>query len=558
MTEEAEKSPPTRKPNLARWFWGGIIVMAALSFLLSVAAMLRQHGTISESELSTSFEDGPGAGEGTEASASELENLLTPAKEAALKAVNEQIGPLLDAAYQPVYATIPHYADYHYSVWGEYASLGGALLGNVEDKLQEVLFSGLGTRLGKVSADLDIIFNTAFATELETRAATTNPTNINLGPLTRMAIDGTVSRMQVTAPVGTAAAIGTGAAIKAAATAMAQKVAAKLAIKAAAKTGGKWVAAAAGAGTGAVLCSWSGPGAGLCAAAGGVGAWIVADYGIVKLDEYWNRDEFEADLETMIDEQKEAHRQALEQALAARALAVQDVSDEIVQQHDFTLRDLYGPGNAEVCEIAADLAARYELMREHLRERRPEALQALRDAMVAHEENLSLGRMVREINDNLTAQAMQITVSGAQIKGNLPLNYRESRNISGRLYLNETSLDIVRTPASEHSGFIMNLPCRTVLSADQPLKYAIALEQHRRVLRNRYFGGSGEVDILESVADTDGLVHSIRLRPPMIHEDGVRSIDNVSMSARIGMRIDLTLELRAARLSSLKNAPDCR
>ncbi len=555
--EEAEKTPAAKKPNLARWFWGSIILMATLSILLSVAAVLRQNIDLHETGNPNSTDSHPQTEATTEASASELESQLNRANKAALESVKLRIGPLLDAAYQPAYEAIPAYAAFHYSVWGEYAELSEAALGDVSSRLQEILFSGLETQLNGVGVKLDSIFNSTFQAELEIDPAATGPAEISLGPLTRMAVEDAVNRMRVTVPVSTAAALGTGAAIKVAATAMAKKIAVKLAVKAAAKTGGKLAAAVTGAGTGAALCSWSGPGAGLCAAVGGVGAWIVADYGIVKLDEYWNRDEFEADLRKMVDEQKAAQRQALEQALAARAIAVQEMSDEIVQQHDFTLRELSGVGNAEICEISADLTARYELMRKHLRERKPEALQAFRGAMAQHAGNLSLGRMVREIEQNLNKSA-QVTVSAARIAGNLPADYRADRDISGRLYFNGKSLDIPKTRASESNGFTVDLAPGTIVSADQPLTYAIAIEQHLTVWSNPYFGGAGKVKLIEAVATSDGLEHSIRLLLFIAHDADAGSIGDVTAGLQTGQIITLTLQLRAEPLAELKNVPDCR
>lgn len=268
------------------------------------------------------------------------------------------------------------------------------------------------------------------------------------------------------------------------------------------------------------------------------------------------RGEFEADLKKMIDEQKAAHKTALERAFAARSVAVQEVTGEIVQQHDFTLRELSGKRNVKICAVAKDLAARYQLMRKHFRERNPKALQALRGVMAEHAGNLSLGRMVREIEKNLK-NVVQVAVSAVHIEGNLPPNFRADRDISGRFYLNGKSVDIVRTRALESSGFAFDLTPGTILAADQPLNYAISLEQHLRVWSNPYFGGAGRVEILEAVDTSDGLEPSIRLLLPIDHDANAGSIDDVTTRTQTGQIITVKLLLRAEPLADLINAPDC-
>ena len=131
------------KPNLALWFWGSIICMATLSILLSVMAMLRQGA---DTPVAVPDEYAPAESGLIEVSASELESRLGRANRAAADAVRLQIGPMLDAAYQPAYDAIPIYADYHYSVWGEYAELGTAAIGDVGAHMEELLFGGLEPR----------------------------------------------------------------------------------------------------------------------------------------------------------------------------------------------------------------------------------------------------------------------------------------------------------------------------------------------------------------------------------------------------------------------------
>jgi len=546
----AREGGPKVKPNLARWFWGSIIFMATLSILLSVMAMLHQGADIT---VRAQDEYVPANRSPIEVSASELENRLSAANLAATDAVRRQIVPMLDAAYQPAYDAVPKYVEYHYSVWGEYAELGAAAIGDVGAKLEEVLFSGLEPRLESVSVRLDEVFSSTFQVEIEKEITRMAVSGATLGPLTENAIGNALRRMLVTVPVGTAAITGT----KAIAAMVAKKIAAKLATKAALKAGGKWAVVGTTAGAAAALCSWSGPGAGLCAAAGGVGAWLVADYGIVKLDEYWNREEFEAELLEMIDEQKFALQVALKNAVTARALAVQEMSGVVVEQHDFTLRELSGVGNGEICRTATELVTRYDVMRGSLGERTPEALSVLRAAAAVEASNLSIGRLAQEITDNLS-DAERMTVTSVEIKGNLPQDQRAGRDVSGRLVVNGNSIEIPQISSDESNGFVIVLEPEINLLVGEPLDYAIALEQHLRIWGHRYFGGEGKSQIATAGNEAGGLEHWINLSTQISYDEHAGSLNEVSTNSTVGEPLSLVFGLRAPSLPTLQKVPECQ
>jgi len=543
MIDEPAQVPEMRKRRLAPWFWGTILAMAALSVLLSVMAALRQEPAVPEKVASSPTP--------IEISAAKLESLLTNANQMTVQAVMRQIGPLVDLAYQPAYDAIPAYADFHYSVWGEYTELSAAALGAVTGKLEEMLLAGLGARLENVGVKLDDHFASAFETELATAE---EASKISIGPLTTQTMDSVLARMKVTVPVGTVASLGTAMAVKSVAKVIAKKIAAKLAIKTAAKAGGKWAAVGTAGGSGAFLCSWSGPGSAVCGIIGGIGAWLITDYTIVKLDEYWTRDEFEADLRLMLDEQKAAQKAALEQALVLKATAVQDVSDAAVQHQDFTLRELSGVGNEEICKVAADLRARYEPMRQYLRARSPEALQALRAAMEPHLGDLTLGRLVREITANLLA-ATELTVAAAHIQGNLPADDRADRDVSGILVMNGQSIDIPEIPAT--SGFSIDLPVGVTLKLDQPLTLALSLEQHLW-LKDPYFGTGAKNVIVRSDGNAPGLSQIATFSLPIAHDPDANAVQEVDIAPQNGELIHFTLDLRAEALAGLIDGPACQ
>ena len=532
------------KPNLSGWFWGSIVIMATLSILLSVMAIYHQ-GT----DNSVAVPSEPSA---IEMSGSGLKTVLEEANIIAADMVKRQISPMLDTAYQPAYDAIPMYADIHYSVWGEYAELGAAAIGDVGVKLEETLFGGLGPRLESVGGELDQVFNTAFQASLEQEKDRIEGSAASLGPLTEIAFADAQRRMFVTVPVGTAAITGT----KAIAAVIAKKIGAKLAAKAALKAGGKWALVGTTAGGAAALCAWSGPGAGLCAAAGGIGAWLVADYGIVKLDEYWNRDDFESELRKMIDEQKLEHQVALENAVLSRALAVQEMTDAVVQEHAFTLKELSGEGNAATCRIAIELVEGYSAVRDSVAERTPEALSVLRAKAASQAGNLSIGSLAQEITDNLS-EAEQMTVTYLRIKGNLPPEQRADRDVSGRLILNENSFEIPQTSSGKSDGFFIVLDPEIVLTVGQPLNYAIVLKQHLRIRGDQYFGGQGEEQIITVTDAAGGLEHWINLSLQISYDEQAESLEEVRTTWVMGEPLSLIFGLRVASLSALQKFPDC-
>ncbi len=242
------------KGRFRRWFWGAITVMMVLTIALELTQARQLEAAPSKAEMTALAELVEAEmlePEPKNLSAEDLERLLGSAGAASSASVKVLIPDLIDEAYAPVYDAVPVYAAYHYSVWGQYAELGAAALGDVGLKLEETLFDGLEARLGDVSLEIDDAYRKAFEAEL----AADPPSSAALGKLTRTVIADTRERMMVTAPVATSAVLGAALSAKLAVGAMTKSIAAKLAIKVAAKTGGKWIAAGSGAGAGAAVCS---------------------------------------------------------------------------------------------------------------------------------------------------------------------------------------------------------------------------------------------------------------------------------------------------------------
>src|SRR5690606_21458376 len=174
-------------------------------------------------------------------------------------------------------------------------------------------------------------FRTALMQELEAETPSES-SDFRLAPITQRAIEDALARVRVTVPVGTVmATVGGAAAIKAVSAAIAARVATRVAAKAAAKGIAKGTGILGGASLGALSGAWAGPiGAAVGGAIGGVAAWFAVDAAVITIDEYFNRDDFEADLRVMVDE----HRNVVRANLIS---AVERKSDDM---KNFTLQDL--------------------------------------------------------------------------------------------------------------------------------------------------------------------------------------------------------------------------
>ncbi len=276
-----------------------------------------------------------------EATETRLEGILSESADAALKRVAQEAESLLAHVYEPVYRAIPAFADFHYSVVGEYTELGLSIAGGLEKRLHSELFNGFDERLEAATDQLERHFVAAYKSALDKQTRkllAAEPPGAFLGEATRIALTDAVERAGVTAPVaGAASLLGSGG-LKALTAGVAKKLAAKIAAKAAAKAALKGGVSLAGAETGAIVCSWAGPIAVACGAIGAVTAWLLADAAIIHVDEIFNRDEFEAELRGLVDEHKASVKRSLEQELQSDAKDMDRMKEKVVA--DFRLRDL--------------------------------------------------------------------------------------------------------------------------------------------------------------------------------------------------------------------------
>ncbi|MCK0538626.1 hypothetical protein [Alcanivorax quisquiliarum] len=268
-------------------------------------------------------------------------------EQAARAQVAQQLHQSLDQIFARLAQQLPVFADWYYSLGGEYTRLSMRLLehtslvegDHLARKAQALIFdaAGFSDQLAKVQGQLeDELAQQALATqatwlaELAARLASAQrapgppPDNTQVisldGVLTALGDNGHAAFTQRMVVASGAASATAGAAL---ANAFARRAAARSSAALAARGVAKGARGAAGAGAGAALCAPSGPGALACAAIGGTVAWLATDLALLKADEYLNRDELIADLQIELA----AERQRLEDAL------MQEMDAIIAQQY---------------------------------------------------------------------------------------------------------------------------------------------------------------------------------------------------------------------------------
>ena len=310
MSVETEPGQEPR-PRMTAWgaFWRTIVVLLVMMTVLVAFAYRGAEVAFSELEEAPpeAVVEAPEPPV-FEAPQGVVEGWARRAAEAATDTATDELRLRLGDVFAPVHAAVPAYADFHYSVLGEYVELTEAAFRAVSSSMQDRLFGGFNPRLEDALAEVALVFEETFRAEIEEdveagRLALGEDAIIS--EATRLAINDTIARSGIGLPSEIMAA-GVGAiGAKAAAAALGKtlvKGLAKVAAKSAAKPLGIGGVAAAGAAAGSVVGP---PGAAVGGAIGAVVGWFSMDYAIIKVDELMNRDRFEADLHLMIDAEKE-------------------------------------------------------------------------------------------------------------------------------------------------------------------------------------------------------------------------------------------------------------
>ena len=218
-----------------------------------------------------------------------------------LQETRQAIDGGIEAAFAPVYAAIPSLLDWHYSFIGQYAELGLALTGRLEEEIESRLFGELEEGISLAVADVGRVMKEEVLTEIERwfgSEVAALPSGLRGGPGRALETLLEDARRHFVVAVGPTAV---GAAMAGARTSVGVKtltrgLAEKLAGGAALRVAGPLMGRAAGF---------------IVAAAAGVGI----DIALRKLDELVNRDELEQALNALVDEEKERVKAALESAV---------------------------------------------------------------------------------------------------------------------------------------------------------------------------------------------------------------------------------------------------
>ncbi|MBC7153901.1 MAG: hypothetical protein H5U19_04665 [Rhodobacteraceae bacterium] len=335
MTSDANLPGSRESRIFRRFFWGTIIILAvALLALVAIAFLRAGQQSVDRSAGTSGFVEDV-APPVVEIEPTRLQKYFERAAADAGESTSAEIDELLDILYDPVYGGIESYVDFHYSVLGEYTELAGAALGTSADAIESKLFGGFPERMEHLGNSIDARFAEALTSALQRELQAEMPeglSEIPLGPTTQQAIDDTIARVSITAPVGTFMAVFGGVAgIKSISAGIAARVATRVAVKAGAKGVAKGSGILGGAGLGALGGSWAGPpGAAVGGIIGATVTWLAVDAAVINIDEYFNREDFEADLRVMVDEHRDEVRQNLVMALE------QKKADTLM---NFTLRD---------------------------------------------------------------------------------------------------------------------------------------------------------------------------------------------------------------------------
>ncbi|MFN3984857.1 MAG: hypothetical protein ACK4KV_05180 [Rhodocyclaceae bacterium] len=261
----------------------------------------------------------------------------------------------LDAVFAAVAARLPAYADWYFSLRGEYARMAhwavSAFGGEADDlamrKARELVFEAAAfeMRLNEARARLDtrIAADVAAADRDLTEAilalivregrSLERPTDAPAWHVDALLAGWSGSEREAFASrLGASSAVAGGVALAPLAMRMAARPAVMAAARPAARAGTRTLARAGGAaGAGLLGCSATGPGALVCGALAGGAAWVGTDWMLLQADEWLNRDSLIAEWQAELDAERarlgavlaERHAVALEGWRGARKMDIE-------------------------------------------------------------------------------------------------------------------------------------------------------------------------------------------------------------------------------------------
>ncbi len=253
-----------------------------------------------------------------------LQENLVSSYEAIRKVIDYEI----DQAFQPLYEQIEPFSEFHYSVKGEYQELLSALSNETDKFFQEHFF-----KPARFNYHLDLALKKIQNQSLEILSINSQRTieklqhELQLSKLQQQLLSQLfhLSKISLTnlfknfSANLTQLARGAGATVGAAligtalSKAFTKKIATKLTIKTAAKTGTKFLGSSGATATGAQIgAAFGGPiGAVIGGAIGAVAGWFATDAIIINIEELFTKDEFQKELRTLLDQQKQRVKEIL-------------------------------------------------------------------------------------------------------------------------------------------------------------------------------------------------------------------------------------------------------
>jgi hypothetical protein len=355
--------------RLAPWFWGAflVVILAGLLFILfagirGASQWAAQPAAPTDTPMPAwptlvritllGGEDLYLEPEQLAQTLADTRGWLTQRRDQAGRRLDAELDPAFEGLIEATLARVPDYADWYYSLRGEYARLWEAAVGDLPammmEQLQARVFDAAGTAAGleRVGAGMDRLLETevtaageqglarlerllrerARPVSGETGIEVAEAHRLDAQPFGRLDPYLELSGQDI-ARQGVAA--GAGAAVGAAAL---KKLGASSAAKLGAKVAGSALAGAgSGAAAGAALCGASVIGAPLaagCALVGGVvsgvGTWLLVDSAVLGAEEWLQREEFEQrlredlrhELEALRDQLRSHYRDGLDTAFA--------------------------------------------------------------------------------------------------------------------------------------------------------------------------------------------------------------------------------------------------
>lgn len=275
--------------------------------------------------------------------------------------IAKQIDAQLDSLFTRVNERLPLFADWYYSLSGEYSRMAMAALSTtklvegdfVARKAAEVLFpepvwqGGLAQLENDSNALLlaqQIQTRAAWLSEVQSLLATqrvpapisgleNEQNSTELMPLDALLIQ--LDALDALSPLRNRVAVSSFGAVGIAGPALWRAVAARNALGSArvlAAGSARGASRLGGAATGALMCAPGGPLAVACAAGAGVVTWLATDWLLLQLDEAWNRAELLSHMEDALQDLRVGLEAELLAAYQERIAAIENSSQAVISQ----------------------------------------------------------------------------------------------------------------------------------------------------------------------------------------------------------------------------------